>query len=152
MPQIRIERGAAQPTLPRSQVAFGQVFSVVNNGRTAGKQYAHLGSNGKMYSVNLATKELASSKNGRSTVKLIGKFVVKTTVGGEKRKTTRGEVLDGELFTKVTEPGALYLHMGRKASGDYISLNLVTQDIASTDNGRGDVVVVGSGALVAEIV
>lgn len=149
MPEITLNRGSATlPTVARDAIVAGQIFRT-QNGR---KLYAHLGSNGKMFSLNLNSKELASSRSKNKKVVLVGKFTYETSrAPGKGAATTRGAVKDGELFTVGAEPGALYAHIGRKGTGEMLSVNLVSGDIASTTNTRSAVNVVGTFRIDAKV-
>src|SRR5712691_13420935 len=74
---VNIQKGANATTVQRSAVDPGQVFAMRERSGKLGKNYAHIGTNGKMYSVNLGTGELASSGNETREVALTGSFIYK---------------------------------------------------------------------------
>lgn len=155
MPALSVNRQAGKlPNKTRGSVSAGEVFSVYNRaGQLGRKAYAALGKNGRLYSVNIESKELASTANSKSTVAIVGKFkyTAKLSPSGVLRTCRRSEVREGEIFQVGDEPKTLYLHMGfRSSDNKLMSVNLVSGDVASTANGGSTVHVVGSGEIVVE--
>lgn len=153
---VKITRdGGKLPAKTRGEVKPGEVFQVLDKqGRAQRGRYAHLGTNGKKYSVNLGNGNMASTKNAKSRVTIVGKFDydVKRYPQAQVRNTTRDAVRDNEVFVVGDDPAAMYLHVDRKRDGSWFSVNLVSGDVASTPNGRSNVRVVGTGALNAQVV
>lgn len=148
---VNIVRGAAAPTLKRGDVKPGMVFMIKDRGT---KQYAHIGHNGRAYSVNIRTQELSSSDNDASTAVLLGtwKFNVDRTYRRDTRigqAMKRSQVAPGEVFM-VKGGEREYAHLGSvtKAVNGWLSVPLDnTDNHAVTRNGDSSVTVVGSFAL-----
>lgn len=147
MPQVTgmVRQGAA-PGLRRSAVKAGQAFRLVKRDGSMGEQtYGAISSNGKFYSINFATGELASSRNGDKTVKVVGSFRIATNMflNGQRRPTTRGRVKDNELFV-VKGKNTVYANLGMTAERKHIALNLGNENHAVTTNSAKNVVVLGT--------
>lgn len=145
---VRIVRGADAPTLTRGNVAQGMIFSVVNGKNN----YAAIGHNGRMYSLNLATGELASSANENSQVTLRGKWVFNVDrnfrygVNRVGQLTTRSDVRPGEVF-RVKDGADDYAHMGRinRDKNGWLSVPLARPtNHAVTTKGDSHVTIVGT--------
>jgi hypothetical protein len=152
MPTVNIRSGANATTMVRSEVTPGQVFAIRDRGGKLGKNYAHIGSNGRMYSVNLDTGELSSSSNNDSEVVITGKYQYKVNrkpAPNVVRECRRSEVRSGEVF-HVEDHNTLYAHMGTidRALNGFLSVPLSrTQNHAVTRNGNSRVNVIGTFAL-----
>lgn len=164
MPTLNITRGPSAPRITRGQVVAGQVFRTFRRDGSLGrKEYAAIGENGRSYSVNLATRELAgTAKKGRQ-VQIIGKWQIKTNMSpalraganvvaladGRKfnivRRTTRGDVKGNELFVALdTTPTSIYAQVGTRKDGKLLSLNQQNGNHAITNKFNRQVAVVGT--------
>jgi hypothetical protein len=126
MAKVRIERSTtAMAKIARNRVRPGQVFSIVKRDGTLGtKKFAAVGSNGKLYSLNLATGELASTKKPSRLVSVVGRFVVRAAPSYTAKATTRGLVKSGQMFT-VKGGSTRYLHLGKTADG-FVAINMAS--------------------------
>lgn len=147
---ITIVRGDAAPTMSRGDLPTGAVFSVKGRNGRLGKRYANMGHNGRAYSVNLDTRELASSGNFDTNCTLIGKWEFKVDRthkrGVTGRQCARSEVRPGEIFV-VKGKDTEYAHLGRieKDLRGWLSIPLARQhNHAVTRNGDSSVEVVGT--------
>lgn len=149
---VTITRGDAAPVLTRAGVAPGMVFSVKRQDGRLGRKYASIGKNGRMYSVNIDTGELASSGNGTSNVTLAGKWkfdLDRNFRYGANRigqRMLRSEVKQGEVFT-VDGGAREYAHLGRisRDKNGWLSVPLDnTDNHAVTKNGDSHVTVVAT--------
>lgn len=156
---IRITRGAAAPKMTRGDVKQGLVFTVKRPDGRTGKKYAAIGANGRMYSVNLDTSELASSGNRNSEVTLIGKWafdVDRTYKHGTNRvgqQMKRSAVRQGEVFS-VKGGAKEYAHVGSitRARNGWLSVPLRNpENHAVSENGDSTVTVVGTFAIKVEL-
>ncbi len=152
MPAINIVKGAKATSLRREDVKPGQVFAMRERTGKLGKNYAHIGMNGRMYSVNLTTGELSSSQNDDREVVLTGSFVYNVNrkpAPNVARACRRSEVRSGEVF-HVEGKDTLYAHLGtveRDRQG-WLSVPLArTENHAIARNGNGHVRVVGTFSL-----
>ncbi len=156
MPTVNILGGAKATTVVRSAILPGQVFAMRDRGGKLGKNYAHIGTNGRMYSVNLETGELSSSSNNDRTVVLTGKYQYKVNrkpTPNVVRECRRSEVRSGEVF-HVRGQDTLYAHMGTidRALAGFLSVPLArTQNHAVTRNGNSRVNVVGTFTIDVEL-
>jgi hypothetical protein len=138
--------------MARSAVTPGQVFAIRGRGGKLGKNYAHVGTNGRMYSVNLEAGELSSSSNNDKNVVITGKYQYKINrkpVPNVVRECRRSEVRSGEVF-HVNGHDTLYAHMGTidHALEGFLSVPLArTENHAITRNGNSRVNVIGTFAL-----
>jgi hypothetical protein len=153
MPNIvTIVRGADAPTMPRGDVRQGMVFQV----KGGEKRYAAIGVNGRAYSLNLNTGEMASSNNHNSTAIIIGKWAFdldRTYRPGVGRQCQRSEVTTGEVFT-VKGGQDEYVHLGRtsKAQDGWLSIPLARQhNHAVTRRGDSMVTVVANAKVKATL-
>ena len=153
MPNIvTIVRGATAPTMPRGEVHQGMVFQI--KGGT--KAYAAIGVNGRAYSLNLATGELASSNTRTSTAVILGKWAFdldRTYRPGVGRCCQRSEVKVGEIFVPKGKTEE-YVHLGRtsKAQDGWLSIPLARQhNHAVSRNGHTMVTVVGNATVKATL-
>ena len=156
MPAVTVSRkNNTTPKVRRNQVTTGQVFAKIIKGDVSRKLYAALGSNGKHYSVNLQTGELASTTKETSQVAVVGTFKAKITRELDRsqyRQRLRNEVRNGELFmVKGDSSNKIYGHLGRLRDGKHMSFNMGSKDVASTQNGRSTVYVIGEYRLDAEV-
>ena len=152
MPAVTIGSGKNATTVTRENVEVGQVFAMRTRNGKLGKNYAHIGTNGRMYSVDLDTGNLTSSDNFEREVVITGKFQYKVnrkptpTVARECR---RSEVQSGEVF-HVSGKDTLYAHMGSISHSleGFLSVPLArTTNHAVTRNGNSRVNVVGTFSL-----
>lgn len=154
MPKINITRGAGAKKMRREEVPNGAVFAVANREGRLGVNYAAIGMNGRMYSVNLKTGELASSSNDDKNVTLTGKWSFGLKLSPRvTRVCVRSEVRPGELF-KVHGKEKVYAHMGRitRDHTGWLSIPISnTDNHAFTTNGKSHVDVVGTFELNAEL-
>jgi hypothetical protein len=152
MPIVNIRSGADATTMIRSAVIPGQVFALRGRGGKLGKNYAHVGTNGRMYSVNLETGELSSSSNNDKNVVITGKYQYKVNRKPSPnvvRECRRSEVRSGEVF-HVKDHDTLYANMGTidHAVSGFLSVPLArTENHAITRNGNSRVNVIGTFAL-----
>lgn len=154
MPNImNITRGATAPTLTRSSVPFGMVFANRKRNGSLGTKYAALGHNGRIYSFNVDSGELASSPTdaGREVV-ACGRWeftpVNRTFALNQNRigmQVRRSEVQPGEVFT-VNGKASEYYHVGRidHDKNGWLSVRLGATDHAVTRNGDTNVTIVGT--------
>ena len=156
MPTVNILGGAKATTVTRSAVKPGQVFAMRTRTGKLGKNYAHIGMNGRMYSVNLETGELSSSSNNDRNVVITGKFQYKVNrkpSPNVARECRRSEVRSGEVF-HVRGQDTLYAHMGNisRVLAGFLSVPLArTQNHAITRNGNSHVNVIGTFTLDVEL-
>jgi hypothetical protein len=164
MPQVNITRGASAPRKTRGQISAGVVFQTfLRNGVLGRKQYAAIGENGRSYSVNIATKELAGTAKKDRQVQIVGKWEMKSTLnvalragpnvitlpGGVKanvvRRCARSAVKGNELFVATdTTPTSVYAHVGVRKDGKLLSLNTSNGNHAITNKLSREVAVVGT--------
>jgi hypothetical protein len=165
MPTLNITRGPSAPRVTRGQTTAGQVFRTFRRDGTLGrKEYAAIGENGRSYSVNLATRELAGTAKKDRQVQIIGKWQLKTNmspalraganvvelVDGRKfnivRRTTRGDVKGNEVFVALdmTKPTNFYAHVGVRKDGKVLSLNPQNGNHAITNKLSRPVAVIGT--------
>lgn len=150
---LTITRGHAAPTMRRDAVKQGLVFAVKQRGDRLGQNYASVGANGRMYSVNVNSKELASSGNPSKSITITGSWTFKVDRthrrGVTGRKCRRSEVRAGEIF--MVEGGRKeYIHLGRitKDKTGFLSIPLANQENhAVTRNGDSNVEVVATAAM-----
>lgn len=156
MPNLvtKIARGPSAVVISRKDVQPGQVFArKLANGRM-GKNYAHIGSNGRMYSVNVASGELSSSDNyaDANLVTLMGVYeyrINREPLPAVVRACRRSEVREGEVF-HVVGKDTLYAHLGEIEHDmeGFLSVPLArTQNHAVTRNANSHVNVVGTFSL-----
>jgi hypothetical protein len=156
MPTVNILGGAKATTVTRSTVKPGQVFAMRTRNGKLGKNYAHIGTNGRMYSVNLETGELTSSGNNDHNVVITGKYQYKVNRKPSPnvvRECRRSEVRSGEVF-HVNGKETLYAHMGTisRALAGFLSVPLVrTQNHSVTRNCNSRVNVIGTFTLDVEL-
>lgn len=151
---INIVKGTGATMVARHSVKPGQVFARKQPNGRMGHTYAHIGSNGRMYSVNTTSGELSSSDNYNDTnmVMLTGAFEYKVNrqpLPAVVRECRRSEVRSGEVF-HVNGKDTLYAHLGRveNALEGFLSVPLArTQNHAITRNGDSHVSVVGTFSL-----
>lgn len=149
MPTITITRGPTAPKLTRGELKSGMVFSYLIDGKPGKKQYAAIGTNGRQYSVNLASGEVASSNKPEREVVLTGvwEFVInRKPAPTVLRECRRSEVRSNEVFHVVGKP-TLYAHVGRitRAMDGFLSVPLAkTENHAVTRNGNSRVQVIGT--------
>lgn len=145
MPVITGMQRAAVGTR-RDAVSAGQVFRLVKQDGTLGdKTYGAISRNGKHYSINLVSGELASTRSGDKRVKVVGSFKInqQMLLNGQRRQTTRGQVKDNEMF--VVKGGRnVYANLGTTAERKFISLNLGNENHAVTTKAAKRVVVIGT--------
>lgn len=130
----------------RDMVKYGQTFKIVKKDGTLGDNtYGVISQNGKFYSINLDTGELASTRNGAKPVKVTGKYTIKISMlqNGDRRPSTRGRLRDNELFV-VKGGKSVYANLGVTAERKHIALNLGNENHAVTTNSGKNVVVVGT--------
>lgn len=138
---VTITRGAAAPKMRRGDVPTKAVF-LSADGK---KKCAALGMNGRAYSVNLDTHELASSANDDAQVTLVGtwdfdvnrQYVRDSRIGQEMN---RSDVAPGEMF-QLVRGHEEYLHIGRvnKSRNGWLSIPFARQqNHAIADAGHGD--------------
>jgi hypothetical protein len=165
MPNLNITRGPTAPRLTRGHVTAGQVFRTFKRDGSLGrKEYAAIGENGRSYSVNLASRELAGTAKKDRQVQVIGKWQMKETLSralrdgtdvvkladGSRlkavRRTTRGDVKGNELFVAADMSAAstVYAHVGTRKDGKVLSLNTKNGNHAITSKLSRPVVVVGT--------
>jgi hypothetical protein len=140
---INITRGAEAPSMVRSDVKPGQVFATKKRDGKLGTLYAHIGTNGRMYSVKVLSGELASSSDPRSKVTLAGTFkyvLSKKAAPGVVRECRRSEVKSGEFFSPMGSD-LTYLHIGAVslARNGFLSVplhNTENHSIGKNPNGR----------------
>lgn len=153
---VNITRGSAAPKVSREDVKPGQVFSLRRKDGKMGMNYAHIGMNGRLYSINVRTGELASSRNSGKEVVLTGTFkytLSKVAAPGVVRECRRSEVKSGEYFTPMIDgeaSGKVYLHLGRVqlAREGFLSVPLDnTENHAIGKNANGRVSVLGTFVL-----
>ncbi len=149
MPNIvRIVRGTAAPTMPRGDVRQGMAFQI----KGGSKKYAAIGVNGRAYSLNLDTGELASSSNRTALATIIGKWAFsldRTYRAGVGRQCRRDAVQVGEVF-QVKNGRDEYVHLGRtsRAQNGWLSIPLARQhNHAVTVRGDSTVTVVGNATV-----
>lgn len=153
---VTVRSGAAATTMRRDAVVPGQVFAIRGRNGKLGKNYAHVGTNGRMYSVNIETGELSSSSNNDSNVVITGKYQYKVNrkpSPNVARECRRNEVRSGEVF-HVNGHDTLYAHMGaiERALAGFLSVPLArTQNHAVTRNGNSRVNVIGTFTLDVEL-
>ncbi len=151
---INISRGTNAVMVARNAVQPGQVFARKKANGRMGHSYAHIGSNGRMYSVNTGTGELSSSENYSDTnmVMLVGAYeynINRQPLPAVVRSCRRSEVREGEVF-HVVGKDTLYAHLGTVEHDleGFLSVPLArTQNHAVTRNGNSHVQVVGTFSL-----
>lgn len=101
----------------RNDAGAGVVFT----GKDGGAVYASLGRNGRGYSVNLTSGELASTGSLGREVTVVGAFAwdIELTPEVDGAKTRRAEVEGGDVFRGPS--GRLYVHIGDTSDGRLIS-------------------------------
>lgn len=157
MGMVSITRGKTAPTLHRGDVKQGQVFAVVGREGKYGTDYASIGANGRFYSVNLKTGEVASTSNSDSTVGLTGKWefeINEAPAPSVTRECRRSEVRAGEVFKVKGQSEQLYFHLGTisRAMNGFLSVPLArTENHAVTRNGNSRVQVVATGRIKATV-
>jgi len=136
----------------RRMVKSGEIFSVRKDGgsgRTGGKSYAALGTNGKYASVNLDNGAISFTPIGRGDkrVKVTGTYNVEATfvADNDKSKAKRSMTVQGDLFT-INKGSNIYMHLGKNREGKYVSLNLRSHDYA-LGGGGGNVTIIGFAEL-----
>lgn len=156
MPKINLTRGASAVTVRRDKVAPGQIFAMVGRDGKLGRNYAHIGMNGRMYSVRLDTGELSSSDNDGRNVTVVGSFkytLSKKAQPGVVRECRRSEVRSGEYF-QSNAGDRIYMHLGA-VSHDHTGFLSVpldnTENHAVAKNANGRVSVLGTFTLDATI-
>lgn len=144
---------SAAPSLTRKDAKPGDIFVV--RGKTV--KYAAVGQNGKLYSINLTTGEVASTANPNSHIDIVGHYTVGLTLwpAAKHFATTRNQIAPNQLFIsgKYSPPPytdkALYMSLGTLDNGQGISLNVGSRDHALCSiNSNGPVIVVGTGKFV----
>lgn len=154
---VNITRGASAPKMTRGDVQPGQVFAIRDR-RTGklGTNYASIGSNGRAYSVNLKTGEVASADNMDKPVEITGKWefhINDKPTPSVARECRRSEVKQGEVF-HVNGKKELYAHFGSitRALNGFLSVPLSrTENHAVTRNGNSRVKVVASYKMQVEL-
>lgn len=151
VPMTLITRGEKAVKLTRADVQPGQLFAYLMKGKP-GKNYASVGSNGRMYSINVATGELASAGNRDREVVLTGTWqfsVNKKPSPSVVRECRRSEVRSGEVF-HIRGKDTLYAHIGgisRDHQG-WLSVPLArTENHAVAKKGSGHASVVATFVL-----
>jgi hypothetical protein len=152
---VNITRGPTAVSKRRDQVPFGLVFAVKDRSGKLGTNYASIGANGRLYSINLGSRELASSSNPDKTVTLTGTWRMGVTMlpSYRQRKMLRSEVAVGEIF-KVEGGTREYAHIGKiaKDKRGWLSVPLDnTDNHAVTKNGDSHVTVIGTFAMNASL-
>lgn len=126
----------------RQDVTFGQVFRRYNNDGTLGdKKYGAIGKNGRFYSINLVTGEVAAADDGSMRVKVVGSYVtnIKRWAASKTVAGTRARLHDEAVF-RVKGGKKLYANLGRLNDGRYIGINTQSADyaLAPLVAGHGD--------------
>lgn len=138
------------PRVARSAVEQGQVFSLLTADGSAGKKrFAHLGSNGSHYSLNIDNGAVAVTKNLTRQVALIGsyKFGIDYLPVAQRVQSKRGDMRQFDVFT-VKGGTNVYMHIGqRDEDGYFMSINLASGDVASSPKDNSTVTVVGRAKL-----
>lgn len=141
-------RPAARPLLgvARSSVTWGQVFRRYNADGTLGdKTYAAVGKNGRFYSINLSSADVAAADDGEARVKVVGSWDLTVKVGAKSANTnTRRDRVNDESIYKVKGGAKMYANLGKLRDGRFISLNVQSQDYALGGKGAKNVTVTGS--------
>lgn len=162
MPEVTITRkNNSLPSKTRSTVRPGEIFQYVD-GKSKSKELACIGKNGRFYSVNLETKQLASSAKGDRNVAVIGKFSYALTLVNPADGVVklRRDVKSGEVFkhTGTAKDGTpfveLYTNMGAvdKSRNGFLSMHLNgVMNHAIAEKGDSEVLVLGEAKLVAVI-
>lgn len=149
---VNIVKGANAVSVARGDVVPGQIFAMKQKNGKLGIRYAHIGTNGRMYCVNLDTGSLTSGANRTRSVTLTGKYeymVNRKPAPGVVRSCLRSEVRPGEVF-HVLGKDTLYAHLGRVslAREGYLSVPLArTENHAISRTGNSRVNVVGTFTL-----
>lgn len=147
MAKVTLQRTKDMGTrgIARGTVKPGQLFQLVKKDGSLGRTiYGALGNNGRNYSVNMTSGQLASTAKPQKKVSVVGKFAVGVTYCGNVA-TTRGAVTSGDIF-KVKGKDTAYLALGRLTDGRWASLNMndpLNEDYAVTSNGKSHVTVIG---------
>ena len=160
MPEVRITRGKSATRLTRGQVEPGMVFALQKrDGSVSETNYANIGTNGRQYSLNVATKLLASSTNRNKPVVLTGTYTieVRRLPQSEWVVKRRRELKSGDVFVvNDGKSGKSYAHIGTAdKDGGYKWLALIPGNLenhAVTENGDKKVKVVGKMALNVKLV
>lgn len=138
----------------RDTVKPGQIFQLRKKDGTLGRKlYGALGRNGRLYSLNMESGELAGTGNAAKPVSVVGKFAINTT-HCQNRVTSRDKVASGEIFT-VKGGDTSYLALGRLKDGRWASVNMknpLNDDYAATSKGSSEVTVIGSAKFLGEAV
>lgn len=160
MADVRIERSkTGMARIRRDAVKPSQVFQKVvdaKTGKLGNKLYGAIGRNGKLFSLDLESGELASTSKGASLVVVVGKFVIQTKdyALADQRRTTREQVATNEVF-KVKGGSEKYANMGTLTDGRDASLNLADpfNDNYAVNNGRDNknVIVLGTYEVKAQV-
>ena len=148
MPKLVITRGPSQTVVSRENVPTFGVFAIKNRDGRLGQEYAHIGCNGRAYSVNLETRDLASSENYDKNCVLTGKWEFNTNLVPEHRQTrmTRSQVRPGDVFV-VDGKTTRYAAIGsvNKDRDGWLSVPMDRpHNHAIAENGDSRVTVVGS--------
>lgn len=125
------------PGIARSDVKPGDVFRVYTNTSGAGSLgsalYGAVGKNGKLYSMNMSSGEVASTANPETRVKVVGSYKLIQTLDAVRnhRNTVRAGMTTDDLF-KVKGGKKLYANLGRLNDGRFIAINVQSRDHAVT--------------------
>lgn len=149
MPTLMITRGPSATTVRREDVPTFATFAIKNRDGRLGKEYLHVGCNGRAYAVNATTRELASSENYDKSVILTGRWEFDVTRSNTTRAMRRSQVRPGDVFV-VQGNTTEYAAMGavHKDRTGWLSVPLDRpQNHAIATNGDTNVNVIGSFAL-----
>lgn len=136
-------------TVSRRDVKPGQVFrKQLRDGAIGDNVYAALPHNGKNFSINLNTGNIASSVKHDAPCKIVGSYELNISLTpNQLKETTRSEVKTNEVF-RVKGGDTLYLNLGMIDNHKrYISLPVHAKfdnNYAVTENGNSAVVLVGT--------
>lgn len=166
MPSINVSRDVRANTVARINVPVSSTFSYVGkDGKPLKNTYAAIGNSGsddRMFSINLATGELASgrAKDAQRKAIIRGAYEFQANINPDATKhvlKSRVDVASGEVFTVPnakrpagTKP-VLYGHVGQVDDGRFLSVNFATQELASTKKDDSKVLVVGTYVLNATV-
>lgn len=147
-------------TKSRKDLTIGDIFSYPN-ATDKSRRFAHLGlstEGDKAYSINLQAKDgadmLGTSKNMDAPVNVVGAFTfdVEYVQPDQYVSKRRSELHAGEVFAVKngkSKGRVAYVHIGQRAGGGQLSVNLANGNHAVNSGKDSEVTVIGTATMQA---